>query len=278
MKHKLGMSGSTIFSEPKLYSELFIDGINHIEIGEFQDEAAVEEFLRINKEKGATFGIHSPLLRGGSKYDLLEKVRYEPNDAWDMLEKEAENMAGLGAKYILVHFPYFKEEVDFDTDEIIEEGLKKLSYIQDKYSIKLICEPKLGLNRSGVGIEYLNKFPLGIWEKYNLGLCIDIGDYIIATEDKILNYLEKWNKFICEVHLHNVIYSENEYIWTPVHPSQEQEDSSYKVKHIIEALANCNDVTFIFEHTPETNHSKEFVSEGIEWVAKLIDNTHRSHE
>ena len=35
MAHKLGVSGSTIYSNPKLYSELFWEGIEHIEIGEF---------------------------------------------------------------------------------------------------------------------------------------------------------------------------------------------------------------------------------------------------
>ncbi len=50
---------------------------------------------------------------------------------------------------------------------------------------------------------------------------------------------------------------------------QEQDNAFYKVKHMIKTLANCEDVTFIFEHTPHTNHSNEFVSEGIEWVQSL---------
>ncbi|WP_454053085.1 hypothetical protein [Clostridium sp. Marseille-Q7071] len=74
MRNRLGMSGSTIFSNPELYSELFIEGIDYIEIGEFPNEEALNKFLGINKVKGLSFGIHSPLLRDGSKYDLLEKV------------------------------------------------------------------------------------------------------------------------------------------------------------------------------------------------------------
>ena len=41
-------------------------------------------------------------------------------------------MAASGPRYLLVHFPYFKEEVDVDTNEIIGEGLKKLTYIQNR--------------------------------------------------------------------------------------------------------------------------------------------------
>lgn len=270
MRNRLGMSGSTIFSNPELYSELFIEDIDHIEIGEFPNEEALNKFLDMNKVKGLSFGIHSPLLRDGSKYDLLEKVKYEPSDAWDMLEVEAKRMADLDAEYLLVHFPYFKDEVSLNTNQLIEEGLKKLSYIQEKYGIKLICEPKLGLNRSGAGIKYLQNFPIEIWGKYNIQICIDIGDYLIATGDEILDYLEKWKGFIIEVHLHNIHYEGEDYIWIPVHPDQEHDGYSHKVEHIIRFLAQCKDVSFIFEHTPETNPSKKVVEEGLKWVREII--------
>lgn len=267
--HKLGVSGSTIYSNPELYSELFWEGIEHIEIGEFPDEKAIDMFLELCREKQISFGIHSPLLRSGSKYDLIEKVQYDSKYAWEQLESEAKRMSALGAKYLLVHFPYFKGEVVNDTDELIEEGLRKLSHIQRQYQIELICEPKLGLNRSSAGINYLNNFPKEIWAKYNIKLCIDIGDYIIATEDEILNYLLKWKELIKVVHLHNIYYEEDKYIWIPVHPIQES-NSTYKIKKIINFLSQSKDVTFVFEHTPETNPSKTFVIEGYKWVSSLI--------
>lgn len=269
MAHKLGVSGSIIYSNPKLYSELFWEGIEHIEIGEFPNEKAINKYLGLCKEKQICFGIHSPLMRGGSKYDLIEKVQYDSKYAWEQLESEAKRMSTLGAIYLLVHFPYFKGEVVSDTNELIEEGLKKLSHIQKKYSIELICEPKLGLNRSYAGIKYLNNFPKEIWEKYNIKLCIDIGDYIIATKNEIFNYLLKWKKFIKVVHLHNIHYEGDRYIWIPVHPTQEQ-NSDYKIKEIIEFLSQSKDVTFVFEHTPETNPSKTFVIEGYRWISSLI--------
>ena len=55
MKHKLGVSGSTIYSNPELYSELFWEQIEHIEIGEFPNEEAVDKFLELCKDKNITF-------------------------------------------------------------------------------------------------------------------------------------------------------------------------------------------------------------------------------
>jgi sugar phosphate isomerase/epimerase len=270
MAHRLGVSGSIIYSNPELFQELFWEDIEHIEIGEFAEEKDLEEFLKLRQEKQVGFGIHSPLLRGGSKYDLIERVHYDSEYAWSQLEREAEKMSALGARYILIHFPYFKTEVQSDTNESIEEGLRKLNFIQKRYSIELICEPKLGLNRSPAGINYLNNFPINIWEKYNIKLCIDIGDYMIAAEQDIFNYLIKWREFIKVVHLHNVLYEGNDYIWTPVHPTQEH-SCKYKIEEIIRLLSKSKDVTFIFEHTPETNPSKTFVSEGYNWVRSLVD-------
>lgn len=268
--HKLGSSGSIILSNPELYSELFWEGMDHIEIGQFHGEASMEKFLELCIGKQITLGIHSPLLCNGSKYDLIEKVEYEPETAWRQLESEAKIISALGAEYLLVHFPYFKEEIAGNANELIEDGLKKLRYIQDKYQIELVCEPKLGLNRSPVGINYLNDFPKELWAKYNIKMCIDIGDYIIAVGDKIFDYVSKWKEFIKVVHLHNIYYEEDKYIWTPVHPSQENDNESYKVENIIRFLAQCRDVTFVFEHTPHTNPSKEFVNEGFRWVKSII--------
>jgi len=265
----MGVSGSTIFTNPALFPELFWDGIEHIEIGEFPDENSIHAFWELCKGKQISLGIHSPLLRGRSKYDLIEEVHFDPKHAWEQLESEAKRMSALGAEYLLVHFPYFKGEVTADTDELIEEGLRKLSRLQSRYSIELVCEPKLGLNRSAAGINYLNNFPIETWTKYDIKLCIDIGDYIIATDHKIFSYLEKWTGFVKVVHLHNICYKEDRYIWIPVHPVQESK-GNHKVKEIIEFLSKAKDVIFVFEHTPETNPSKAFVNEGYQWVRSLI--------
>jgi sugar phosphate isomerase/epimerase len=271
MAHCLGVSGSVILSNPEQFSELFWDGIDHVEIGEFPTEAAFNEFFNLCNENGVSFGIHSPLYRNQSKYDLLQKVYDEPKTAWEQLEDEAKQLSALGADYILVHFPYFKDEIIGNVNEIIEQGLKRLDYLQRKYSIQIVCEPKLGFGCSAAGINYLHNLPIERWEEYNLKLCIDIRDYLIATEGNIIEYLSKWKRHIKVVHLHNVLFKENKYIWIPVHPLYENDVNHYKIEGLIRFLSECEDLIFVFEHTPHSNPSKEFVAEGYRWVRSIVD-------
>lgn len=271
MHHSTGLSGSVIMSDPKKFSLLFNkENISHIEIGEFPSEESFKYFLELLNKGNLTFGLHSPLYRNQSKYDLLEKIQYEPEQAWKQFESEVKYMSELGAEYILVHFPYFKEEKDIDTAEIIENGLKKLHFLQEKYSLTIVCEPKLGLNRSAFGIRALDNFPIETWDKYGIKLCIDIGDYLIATGHKVMDYIEKWKKHIKVVHLHNVEFDNDKYIWIPVHPSHEMDNSYFNVKDLIYKLSTSPSVFFVFEHTPHTNPTESFVNEGINWVKEII--------
>lgn len=271
MLNRIGLSGSVIMTDPEKFSLLFDKkNVNHIEIGEFPSKESFNNFLELLNEKNVTFGLHSPLYRNQSKYDLLEKIQYEPEQAWKQFESEVKYMSQLGAEYILVHFPYFKEEKDIDTIEIIEDGLKRLYLLQERYSITIVCEPKLGFNRSTFGIRALDNFPVDLWDKYGIKLCIDIGDYLLAANDKVLEYIEKWQKYIMVVHLHNVEFHNNKYIWVPVHPFHELDNSHFNVRDIIYKLSTSSDVFFVFEHTPHTNPTEEFVNEGINWVKDLI--------
>ncbi|OZU87653.1 hypothetical protein CIL03_15635 [Virgibacillus indicus] len=270
MVHYIGLSGSTIMTDPDKFPLLFNKDVEHIEIGEFSSRESFNNFLELLNESKRSFGLHSPLYRNQSKYDLLEKVQYTPEQAWRQFESEVEYMARIGAEYVLVHFPYFKEEVEADTIEIIENGLRKLHLLQEKYSISIVCEPKLGLNLSPFGIKALNNFPIEIWDKYGINLCIDIGDYLIGTRNNVLDYIEKWKKYIKVVHLHNVEFHNNKYIWIPVHPSHESDNLHYSVSDIISELAANSGVFFVFEHTPHANPTEEFVNEGINWIKELI--------
>lgn len=142
--------------------------------------------------------------------------------------------------------------------------------LQERYSITIVCEPKLGLNRSAFGIKALDSFPIEIWDKYGIKLCIDIGDYLLATGDQVMDYIKKWKKYIKVVHLHNVEFHNNKYIWVPVHPSHETDDSHFKVRDLIYKLSKSLGVFFVFEHTPHTNPTETFVNEGISWIKDII--------
>ncbi|MGM7700676.1 TIM barrel protein [Pseudalkalibacillus sp. Hm43] len=261
------VSGSTILSDPDRFEDLFWKGIEHIEIGEFAKEEDFQLFLQTCKKHRASFGVHSPVFRQDSKYDLLEKVVHDPSFAWKRLEEEAERLSSLGAEYLLVHFPFFKGENDGDANERIEEGLQKLSTIQERYQLPIVCEPKLGLNRSTAGIEYLHQFSEQTWSTYGLKLCIDIGDYLMAKGESALDYIKKWEKHIAVAHIHNVTFHGDKYIWTMVHPSYEGE--LYTLKPLLKYLASIEGLRFVFEHTPHTDPSASFVKEGFEWVKSI---------
>jgi sugar phosphate isomerase/epimerase len=272
MAHKIAISGSTIMSDTSLLHDLFIDETSHIEIGEFENEDAYQHFLSMVKKSNKSFGLHSPLFRNDSKYDLIEYVQYEPDKSWIQFEIEVKRMAEANAAYILVHFPYFQDDSK-DPNTLIEEGLQRLSLLQTKYNLTIVCEPKLGMGRSAKGIEYLHKFPLSVWEKYGLKLCIDVGDYLLAAaklSTNPLDLIQKWQEHIKVVHLHNIEFIEEKYIWIPIHPSHESDDVYFPIKEILSFIAKQNNIYWVLEHTPHSRPKKEFVMEGIQWLKKDI--------
>ncbi|MBN2879910.1 MAG: TIM barrel protein [Clostridia bacterium] len=266
----LGVSGSTIMSDPQKFHQLFEHKLNHIEIGEFASRRDVRAFINMLKISGATLGIHAPILRGRSKYDVIEQVDFPPSTAIRHLERDAKMAKRMGAKYLLVHFPFFSKETAGDTNSIIENGLAALYKIQQKYHIPIVCEPKLGLLRSAAGIEYLNNFMVDIWAKYQLKICIDLGDYVMAVGDKkALKYIKKWSDFIMVVHLHNVDYPEGHYYWKPMHKNDET-DGHHNLLPIMEYLAGLKDIYFVLEHTPHMGYPQSYVLEGIEYVKGMV--------
>jgi sugar phosphate isomerase/epimerase len=269
MSHRIAISGSTIMSDTPKLQELFIEESEHIEIGEFENEEAFQTFLKLQQKSDKTFGLHSPLFRNESKYDLLEEFQYKTEQAWVQFEKEVKRLSACGAEYILVHFPYFQDEVS-EPNALIEEGLKRLSVLQEKYSLPIVCEPKLGLWKSPKGIQYLNNFPLLLWEKYGVKLCIDIGDYVLAAGENALAMIQKWKDHIKVVHLHNIEFLGEKYIWIPIHPSHENDGIHYPVKDLLRFLAGCHDLYWVLEHTPHSNPSQTFILEGIEWLRNDI--------
>ncbi|WP_240458787.1 hypothetical protein [Virgibacillus sp. Bac330] len=84
-----GISGSTILTNSSKLNELFTyDFVDHIEIGEFSDQTAFEKFKSLKDRHGFSFGLHSPLYRTGSKYDLLQYVNIEPEVAGHSLKRK----------------------------------------------------------------------------------------------------------------------------------------------------------------------------------------------
>ncbi|GGE44949.1 hypothetical protein GCM10011391_24740 [Pullulanibacillus camelliae] len=270
MATQLGISGSTIMSDTKQLETLFTYGLSHIEIGEFADPQGFERFMQLQKGRGMTFGIHAPLYRTGSKNDLLQKISFDPELAWEQLEKEAKQLSILGAKYILVHFPFLATSLGEDAHVQLERSLQRLKGIQDRYGLPIVCEPKLGPDRSPLAIETLQQLPIEIWETYNLKLCIDVGDYALAVGERLMAVLKKWLKFVKVVHLHNIEFQGKQHFWVPIHPSHEQDPEHLKIVPLLTLLSQAPDVIFILEHTPHLSPGQTFVNEGIEWLKSLV--------
>ncbi|KHE67534.1 TIM barrel protein [Halobacillus sp. BBL2006] len=271
MKHVLGMSGSTILSDPNQFSKLFKWGLPHIEIGEFPDRESFLTFYKMAKEKGMSFGVHSPLIRGESKYDLIDEVVMTPQQARANFEKEVSELASLGAEYILVHFPYFKTS-NIDSPKIkIEEGLQFLSRLQEEYGIPIVCEPKLGPRQSPHNIVLLHEHGLNLWKKYGLYICIDLGDYFMATKDQWEEYIRPLLPFTKVVHLHHVKYVEDGYFWVPAHPDFENSTQHFTLEQCLRLVESGAGKYFIFEHTPHTSPSDSFVEAGIRWIRNLVE-------
>lgn len=266
----LGVSGSTIFSDAKKFAQLFDYKLEHIEIGEFKNKKQLKRFARMLSHSLCTLGIHSPFLRNKSKYDLIEHVDYSPAQAFINLNSDAKKAKYLGAKYLLVHFPYFDDKVPDNANAIIEDGLIALKKLQDLHEIEIVCEPKLGAGRATDGIKHFNNFPIEIWRKYNLKVCIDVGDYVMAYGEKnMLDPIIKWQDFIRVVHLHNVGYPNGGYVWRPMHP----DDAKKGYHNLADTMAFLNtlhEVYFVLEHTPEEDYTTEYLKQSTEYIKNLL--------
>lgn len=270
LNHRLGLSGSTILSDPDQLSFLFERGLDHVEIGEFPDDASYQTFRQMTDDHHLeSFGIHSPLIRGRSKYDLIEHVAVDPEQAREAFEQEVARLAAHGAAYVLVHFPYFAG-TSTSPSQKIEEGLKFLHRLKETYALPIVCEPKLGRNRSGKGMEYLWRFPVELWKRYDLDICVDLGDYRMAAGENWRAYVEPLLPFTSVVHLHNVCYIEDKYFWIPLHPDKGKWNGAYDMEPMLQMLGEGREKYFIFEHTPHVNPTPEEVDEGIRWVKDVL--------
>ncbi len=272
MVHELGFSGSTIMSDPNQFQQLFNARFKHVEIGEFPSYTDFEYFLRLANKNGYRYGVHSPLIRGESKYDLLDFISFEPEQARQQFEKEVRTLSMLGAAYVLVHFPFIKESGIQDINAKVEEGLSFLNRLQESYNIPIVCEPKLGPAMSPHNIKAVHDFPQYLWETYSLSLCIDIGDYLLAVGEEWPIYLKKLEPFIKVVHLHNILIEGTKYIWVPPHPNYEESQGYFRIKPIINYLARGQAKYFIFEHTPHSRPSDQFVTESISWIDSVLQH------
>ena len=125
----IGLSASAVFSQTDRPAELFRPDVDHIEVGMFEDRDIADQFVRDSRIRGKTVGIHSPLVRGGSKYDLLGQVDVPIEDAWLQIENELAWCRSAGTSYLLVHFPFVMATGTLDLTRVTDD-LGRLSRLQ----------------------------------------------------------------------------------------------------------------------------------------------------
>ncbi len=271
---RFGVSGSTILSDPDRVDELFWDGIDHVEVGALSSPAALDNVLARARQGSISVGFHSPLFRGGSKYDLLMHVEGTPELAWQQLEEELSIAQKNQSEYLLVHFPYFSLASEQDPIPQIEAGLSRLRALQDRFETKVLCEPKLGLRRDLGGIGILQAYPVSKWCDFGLSMCWDMGDYLLAsnTLEECRSELHRWSEVIDVIHVHNVKVTAEQHYWIAIHPSHESGEEYFTVKPLLLDAA-AMDILLVWEHTPHFTPDHSFALAGFQWAKEVLGST-----
>ncbi len=268
---RVGVSGSTVLSESDRLDELFWDGIDHVEVGDLSASTDLDTLLTHARQQSISVGFHSPLFKGGSKYDLLTQVQQSPEQAWHQLEEELGIAQDNQVEYVLVHFPYFPLASEDYPIPQIEVGLNRLRSLQASYGTKVLCEPKLGIRRDPGGIGILKFYPVDQWREFGVLMCWDMGDYLLASEtlEECLVELRRWRDVIDALHVHNVKVTSEKYYWVPVHPSYEDSEDFFTIKPLLSEIKEMN-ALLVWEHTPHFTPDHGFVLEGLQWVKGIL--------
>ena len=216
-------------------------------------------------------GFHSPLFRGGSKYDLLKQVQQAPERAWQQLEEELSIARDNQVEYVLVHFPYFPLASEDNPTPQIEAGLSRLRSLQDRYETKVLCEPKLGIRRDPGGIGILKAYPVDKWRGFGVSMCWDMGDYLLVshTLEECLSELRRWCDVIDALHVHNVKVTPEKYYWIAIHPSHEDSEEFFTIKPLLSEVREM-DMLLVWEHTPHFTANHGFALEGFQWAKGVL--------
>lgn len=263
-------------SEPGHWEELFWPGLDAIEFGFLADEAEVDKVLERVADHGLSWGLHSPLLRGGLSNELCsaDGILFH---GLQQLRREAALARERGARYMLVHFPWFGSnalplQVARDW---IKRGLADLQALHRETKLPLVLEPKLGPARAPGGIAYLHQIGPALLMNYrDLPLCLDVGDWSIAAEalgSSGLELMAPWLPYTGTLHLHNVwLHPESlVYRWRPFHPADDHVPGYYPLNDFIElAFRRRPDLHVVLE--ADSHHlDVQRAQEGLAWLRRL---------
>jgi sugar phosphate isomerase/epimerase len=175
-------------------------------------------------------------------------------------------------EYVLVHFPYFPLASEDEAIPQIDDGFSRLRSLQSEYETRILCEPKLGELRDPGAIGVLKSYSVDRWSEFGIGMCWDVGDYLLALNsvEESLTELRRWSDVIDVIHIHNVKVTPETYYWVPVHPSYEGSEEFFPLRPFLLA-AKQMEVTLVWEHTPHFTPDLSFALEGFQWAKEELN-------
>jgi sugar phosphate isomerase/epimerase len=262
----------------KLADLLSLGDFGKVEIG-FYDEENLPLVMEFAGKRGLRYGFHDPLPRLPSfDYPFLT----DPDDEkrWrtlDSMFRTMDTAVRHGAEYVVGHIPsvIWEPRPTLNEARILElahNSCSRLSARSRQSGIPFVLE-NVGPN------PYFFEFDafVGVLEAYpNLEFCLDIGHlHLMSVYSGIdsLEFARELAPFTTIVHIYNAtpeMYQKYHHV--PVHPSQECQDGWADVIAILDCVLDGqrNDLTLVFEYSPQYPGGERFVQEGIEWVREAV--------
>jgi sugar phosphate isomerase/epimerase len=248
------------------------------EIG-FYDEGTLPLVMDFAVKQGLSFGFHDPLPRLPT-FDFPFLTDPDEEKRWktlDSMYRTMESAVTYEAEYVIGHIPSVIWEPrpvlsDAKIIELAHNSCSQLSTWSRESGIPFVLE-NVGPN------PYFFHFDafVGVMQAYpDLEFCLDIGHLhlmsVYAGFDS-LEFASALAPYTTIVHIYNAtpeMY--RKYHHVPAHPSQLPQDGWADIMSILECVLTeqSNDLTLVFEYSPQYPADDEFVKEGIEWVKQSV--------
>jgi len=276
---QFSISTSLIRGDLSQLSDLVALGnFRKLEVG-FYDEETLPRVMDFASRQGLTYGFHDPLPRlPEDGYPFLtdpdEEKRWRTLDS---MHRTMQTAVHYHAEYVIGHIPsvLWEPRPALTEEKILQlahNSCDQLSSWSGESGIPFVLE-NVGPNPYFFEVSAF----VGVLEAHpRLQFCLDIGHLhlmsIYAGYDP-LSFATELAPHTTIVHIYNAtpeMY--RKYHHVPVHPSQRAEDGWADVLAIIGCVQQNtrNDLTLVFEYSPQYPASEEFLKAGIEWVRDAV--------
>lgn len=280
-------SGMIEFSVSTSFIRSDLEQLDHLlELGDFRklevgfyDEDVLPLVMDFAASRSLTYGFHDPLPRLPS-HDFPFLTDPDDEKRWrtlDSMHRTMQTAVSYGAEYVIGHIPSVIWEprpmLSEDTiAELAHNSCDLLSEWSQESGIPFVLEnvgPNPYFFQFEAFVEVMEAHP-------RLEFCLDIGHLhlmsIYAGFDS-LEFSAALAPYTTIVHIYNTtpeMY--RKYHHVPVHPSQLPEEGWANVAAILECVlaGRENDLTMVFEYSPQYPAGDEFVKEGIEAVRAVV--------